>query len=365
MPKTGSMNLCDRVRDRAKKREHIGGLTTLNLPEGVELYKPEKGRVEFDILPYKVSVDTHPEVKAGVLWYERMYLAHRKVGPEERPWLICPRTIGKKCPICEEYYKLSRDPDADEDVVAGLKAKERELFNVVLKDGKGVVQVLDISVWNFGMKLEEEVREGDEANATFPELKGGKTLKVRWENETIGSGKPFPVASRIDFEDRDEDYDTDALESVVDLDKAMIILSYEEIEAIFHGADDKPVKAKEDDSDSGDDDKPKRSLRRVTKSEEDDRGEEEPEPEEEKERIEKAGLKGKSKKEGSEAEPEDCTACEGTGKTSKGKTCPICGGTGKDDDGKSGKAKDPEEPEEGEAGAGERPAKRQLRRIAR
>ena len=39
-----------------------------------------------------------------------------------------------------------------------------------------------------------------------------------------------------------------------------------------------------------------------------------------------------AKKKKGEAELPDCSACEGSGKTTKGKTCPICGGSGKDED---------------------------------
>jgi hypothetical protein len=326
----------------------MGGLSTLELPEGVELYKPEKGRAEFDILPYKVSVDTHPEVKAGEVWYERTYLAHRNVGPDEQ-FLICPRTIGKKCPICEEHHKLSRDPDADEDVVAGLRAKERELFNVVMKDGKGEVQILDISTYLFGQKLEEEVREGDEANATFPELKGGKTLKVRWEEQTMGKNK-FVEASRIDFADRDEDYDDEVLTQTVDLDKAMKIMSYEEIATIFNGGETTEVPAEEatptrtvlkrapavEEEEPAEEEKPKKTLlKRAPEVDDDD---------------ELPGLEKPKKK--ATAEGVDCMACDGSGKTTKGKVCPICNGSGKEDvddadDGVgSDKSEEEKEPEE-------------------
>ena len=293
----------DRIRRRAESRRNIGGLDTLQLPEGVELYKPEKGPVEFDILPYVVSVDNHPEVKRGEQWYERTYLAHRNVGPEEK-FLICPRTIGRRCPICEEYQKLKKDPNAEEEVVDGLRAKERELFNVVMKDGDGSVMILDISTFLFGRKLEEEIREGDEANAAFAELTGGKTLKVRWESKSMGTNK-FVEAGRIDFMDR-EDIDGSALEAVVDLDKVMKILSYEEIDKIFQAGGDE---VEEDDK------------KIVEQAEEED------------DQLPGLEIPPKAKvKPAAASEAADCTACEGSGKTTKGKTCPICGGTGKDED---------------------------------
>jgi hypothetical protein len=340
----------DRIRKRAEARRNLGGLDTLTLPEGVEFYKPEKGTDEFDILPYKVTVDTHPEVKKGELWYERTYLAHRNVGPEEK-FIICPRTIGKRCPICEEYQKLKKDPNAEEEVVDGLRAKERELFNVVMKDGDGSVMILDISTFLFGRKLEEEIREGDEANAAFAELTGGKTLKVRWENKSMGKQK-FVETGRIDFEDR-EDIDEAALDAVVDLDKAMKILSYEEIDKIFQAGGDEPAEETEEteaaEEAPAEEEKP---ARRVI-------GKVKPKAEPEEDEDELSGLeKNKGKSEAAE-----CIACDGTGKTSKGKVCPICGGTGKDEDEPVADDDKKENAEEDEPAEEEKkPARRLIRR---
>ena len=345
--KTDSMR--DRIRHRAESRKSAGGLSTLTLPDGVDFYKPDKGTCEFDILPYRISVDNHPEVKKGELWYERTYYAHRNVGPEEK-FLMCPKTVGKRCPICEEHQKLKKDPNAEEEVVDALRAKERELFNVVMKDGDGSVMILDMSTYLFGRKLEEEIREGDEANAAFAELVGGKTLKVRWESKSMGTQK-FVEAGRIDFLDR-EDIDEAALEAVVDLDKAMKILSYDEINQIFQaGGDEVP----EDETPAEEEAPPARRVIGKTKPK--------AEPEEEDDRL--PGLEEPPKvkaKSAASSEAPDCTACEGTGKTTKGKTCPICGGSGKDEDVPAGKEEPAEEEQEAEEEV--KPAKRVIGKPA-
>jgi len=349
------MSMRDRIRKRADSRKTLGGLSTLELPEGVELYKPEKGTVEFDILPYRVSVDTHPEVKKGELWYERTYLAHRNVGPEEK-FLICPRTIGKQCPICEEHARLKKDPNAEEEVVDGLRAKERELFNVVMKDGDGEVLILDISTFLFGRKLEEEIREGDEGNAAFAELKGGKTLKVRWEAKSVGTQK-FVEAGRIDFLDRD-DIDKAALDAVVDLDAAMKILPYEEIEKIFQAGSDEPEAGPSDDGEKDREEPEERPVRRVIGG--GSRKPAGPPADDDDDDDQLPGL-GRSPAQQSPAESDnDCIACDGTGKTSKGKTCPVCKGTGKDPDAEGGKSAGKGSEPENEPPA--RPARRLIKR---
>ncbi len=340
MKKSAVSSMRDRVRKRAETRKSSGGLSTLDLPEGVELFKPEKGSVEFDIVPYRVSVDTHPEVKKGELWYERTYLAHRNVGPDEQ-FLVCPRTIGKRCPICEEHQKLKRDPNAEDEVVDALRAKERELFNVVLKDGDGSVMVLDISTYLFGRMLEEEIRDGDLEVAGFAELKGGKTLKVRWVEKKMGK-QAFVEAGRIDFIDRDDLDEDETLDAVVDLDRILKILSYEEIEKIFQAGAESDDDGKDDDSDdddgdgAGDEDDPppRRVIGKGKKKpaedddgddDGDDAGDDDPPPKGKKPKVEDDDDAG------DDAGENVCIACDGTGKTSKGKVCPICDGTGKDE----------------------------------
>ncbi len=225
----------DRVRARAEKRKSEGG-GTVHLPDGVESYEFEKGKNRINILPYEVKTDHHPEAKKGELWYERTFFVHFNVGPDERA-MVCPRTIGKACPICEEHTRLRKDPDADEDVVKGLRAKERQLFNVEDADHpKDGVKVLEISYHNFGKQLEKEVRDGDESNASFADLEEGKTLLVRMGTATMGKTK-FLQAERIDFEDRDKIPES-VLDDVVDLDACLTIPSYEELQKAMLGMED-------------------------------------------------------------------------------------------------------------------------------
>lgn len=329
--------MAEKTRERAERRKNAGGgLSTLNLSEGVELYKPEKGTAKFDILPYRVSVSTHPEVKEGDLWMERTYLAHRNVGPEEA-FIICPRTIGKKCPICEEYNRLKKDPDVDEEVVKALRAKERQLFNVLL-EGEDSPMILDISTFLFGQLLEQEIREGDDSNASFAEIKGGKTLKVRWDAKKMGK-QEFVEASRIDFIDRGDLDEEEVLGAVQDLDKILIIHTYEEIEKMMTGGADDEADSKAE----AEDDPPPRKIGKKPAApppegvdedaEADGDGggvEDDPTPPR---KIGKKPAKPEPE-EAADAEPEagdgeDCVACDGTGKTSKGKVCPVCEGSGK------------------------------------
>ena len=231
----GHSSIKDKILKRAQERENYGrGNITLTVPEGMEFFSPKKGTMNLDIIPYKVSADNHPEVAEGELWYQRTVFKHFGIGPEEKSF-ICPKTIGKRCPICEEHAKLRRDPDADEDTVNALRPKERELFNVIdLDDEDKGVQLWEFSYHLFGRILEEELRDGDESNASFSDLKGGKTLAVKFREKKIGKNK-FVEAVNIEFEDREEDYDEDILEDAVDLDKALVVLEHDALQKEFLG----------------------------------------------------------------------------------------------------------------------------------
>lgn len=226
------MSMRDKARKRAEEREFHGeGNSYLRLPDGTKFYTPKKGKQELDFLPYKVTVDTHPEVKQGEEWYQRTYLRHTHIGADDKMY-ICPRTIKKPCPICEARAGLMKNKDAHKDTIEGLKAKERELYQLIdLNNEAEGIQLWDISYHLFGKRLEEELREGDADWAGFAELEKGYTLNVRFGEKKYES-VTFYETTRIDFVDR-EDYDGKIFEKVIDLDKALIILDYEQLERIF------------------------------------------------------------------------------------------------------------------------------------
>lgn len=301
------------MRDAAKKRAEErqstgGGGTKFIFPEGqaVQFFKPEKGKMKLDILPYEVTVDNHPVVAKGDFWYQRTIFVHHNIGAEEKAYL-CLKTIGKKCPICEYRAKLVKSPDSDEDIIKALTPKEREVFNVMdLNDEKAGIQLWEFSYHLFGKLLETEIREGDDDLAGFADLEGGKTLEVRFKEKKMGKNT-FLEADRIDFKDRD-DYDEDILEDVLDLDAILNVLSYDKLDAIFtdlEDEDEKPAKgkgkkAKDEEEEDEEDEKPSRSSKKS-------KGKSKPDPEDDEDDEEEKPKRGKkaSKKPDPEDEEDD------------------------------------------------------------
>lgn len=308
----------ERTRERIKQNQqkHAAGGRAIALPDDFEWLDigetmDKKGTICFSILPYRVNVSTHPDAQKGEEWYVRTYFMHRDVGPEGAQ-VICPKTVGKPCPICEEQQRMWKDPNLskeDEEAAKSLRAKERQLFNVLV-EGEDTIKILDVHYANrgrgFGEMLEAEVNRAEEY--AFWTAKEGKLLRVVW-NEQEFSGHAFYEPNRIDFEDRDPIHSKLAA-ATLDLDSVLNILDYDTLKKMFLGLDEADEKASAEDDES-----PKKPSK---PDREDDDGD--------------AVDKAEDKDEAPKSKGAKCIACQGSGKNSKGRTCLICDGTGKKDD---------------------------------
>lgn len=242
--KKGSMlsKMKERAKNRAQERKFGGGgfgFKFANIPNGTSFFKPKKGTHNIDVIPYRITVDDHPIGAAkGEEWYQRTIYVHYNVGPEEKTYL-CRKTVGQRCPICEHAAKLrKKNREEDEEIINALKPKERELYNVIDTDNPDEgIQLFEMSYFLFGKLLETEMNDGDDSYVGFADPTDGYTLKVRFTEKTMGQGNPFLETSRIDFVERKKPYKVDIIDKAVDLDRILNVLSYEELEAIFTGAE--------------------------------------------------------------------------------------------------------------------------------
>jgi hypothetical protein len=201
-----------------------------------EWYPEDKGVFEIDILPYVVSDAFHPdEIEKGSLWYRRTYRLHFL----ERQPVVCPRSVNKPCPICEEVDRLSKDYDVNKDLIRALKSREQCLFNIVdPSDKERNIKVFNWSSYKFAQVLERELDETDDFDdCGFADLEGGSTLKFRLSENTY-EGRKFLETTRLDFRRPRQDYDESILDEVADLDKILKVKSYEEISRLFLGLEE-------------------------------------------------------------------------------------------------------------------------------
>lgn len=242
--KKGSMlsKMKERARNRAQERKFGGGgfgQKFTNIPNGTSFFKPKKGTHSIDVIPYRITVDNHPiGASKGEEWYQRTIYVHYNVGPEEKTYL-CRKTIDQRCPICEHAAKLRKKVrEEDEEIINALKPKERELYNVIDLDNPDEgIQLFEMSYFLFGKLLETEMNEGADDYVGFADPVNGYTLRIRFTEKTMGQGNPFLETSRIDFIERKKPYKMEIIDKAVDLDRILNVLSYEELEAIFTGAE--------------------------------------------------------------------------------------------------------------------------------
>ena len=270
----------------------------LNLPKGLSVFREDPGsRVSLDIMPYEVTIPNHPDrndeygnAVPGNLWYKRPYWLHRNIGADNKS-IVCPSSVGGKCPICEYRAQLLKEgADWSDDAVKALKPSMRNLYAIIPKGSKKydeVPHVWDISQFLFQDKLEEEFQENEDYDS-FPDLEEGYTLQIRFSEESFGSNK-FADTSRIDFKNRSKPYDESILEDIPNLDELLEVMSYKAIETLFYGGvamEDEDGCIIMDDEDEDEDDgeetrtKAKTSSRRKAQEEDDDDDDDEDEDDE-------------------------------------------------------------------------------------
>lgn len=251
----------------AKQRAAAGGNSferpSLKLPAGCNVVTWNKeGVYRYDILPYELkknhgnSFAKRFGLEAGDLYFERTYYTHRLPGEGNDSYACLKRNFNKPCPVCEEVARLAKE-GASEDDYKPLRAKQRQLFNIIDKDDeeKGV-QVFDSSTFGFGELLDTRVNAADDDDQfdTFADIETGKTLKITAKEQP--GMKKFFKAVDIQFKDR-KPYGDDILEKVFNLDDLVNELSYAELKKRFFAVPDDAGKTDpEDAADDGDDDTP-------------------------------------------------------------------------------------------------------------
>ncbi len=231
--------------DVKRQQSRVNFYGYLNIPKGIRVIPIEPDeKIKLDFLPYVVSDPKHPDrnpekdiAMPGTLWYKRPFKIHRNIGAANET-IVCPTSIGKRCPICEYRAKLMKERVGKESTDT-LKPSLRNLYVVVPIDHaqlESVPHILDISQYLFQDLLNKELEENEDY-AVFPDLEEGLSLRIRFEGRTIGKSQPFPEVSRIDFFEREHSYSEDILKEIPDLDKVLHILSYEELESKFFEID--------------------------------------------------------------------------------------------------------------------------------
>ena len=350
----------ERVSARNRAENHKSGFqsSALATDGDVTFFKVTKEEVRrMDFIPYLVKGEANPEWPKGSLAYERTYYVHKNVGAGKETFVCAAKTAGKRCFICEHRTELAKDPDQDEKLIKSFLPKERQLFNVIdVEDRESGVQLWDYSYHLFGKKLDTEVKnsDDDEEYEFFSDLENGLTLRVSFEEDSFGGGRPFYTAASIGFKKRDKNYTEEILEETHDLDDIIIIPKYEELKAAFLMLD-------EDEDSEPENAEPRREKPKSQKKETTEKkttASESPvfavgydvialdyglvtikelHPSGDKFRVlaSDGELHVVSKDRLKHVPDSPCTACQGWGRNSKGGKCVPCGGSGEQPENKA------------------------------
>lgn len=283
--KTKELSMSKRNKRTRLSREEIikksttqtsGGGNWFRLPEGVETWEPkEKGKFKIDIIPYETTSDNHPnEVAKGVVWYQHPFKVHHGVGADGKS-IVCPTTVGKKCPICEEISRLSKNYDENEETIKSLRAQRYVAFNILHPDDPDKVAIFALSVGKFYNALEKEIQESDEDDIAnfFDVTESGKTLNVRF-SEASYAGKKYLEATKIEFIDREPMDEDEIFSKVVNLDEMFVVMEYDKLNALFLQTEDE-AEEEEEKSKAKAKDKPTSKRAKPSDDEDDEDDEEE------------------------------------------------------------------------------------------
>ena len=242
-----------RVGSERRQKEHKTGFdfNTFTLPEGVSLFKVEKeGTYKVDIIPYRVGKGNE-FADPGEPHYERTYYVHRGISADNNTY-CCPRkTFGNKCPICEEQNRISKDPDADSELVKSLAPKERQLWNVIDHSDKSKgIQIWDVSYHLFGKLLDSRIEKSEESDdwGFFSDPTDGLYLRITFVEGSAGAWK-WMEANAIDFHRREDQYEESIIDEATVLDDLLIEKPYDKLKAIFLQIDDDDEESSEDEKD--------------------------------------------------------------------------------------------------------------------
>lgn len=264
----------------------------ITIPRGFEFIKPKIGKhLQMDFMMYEVTNPKHLDRKdetgvavPGTYHYRMPYLCHKGIGVNNET-VTCPTMYGKPCPICEHHAQLKKQ-DASQEELSQFGIKRWVLYVVIPIDSdeyEEEMYLFNISQANFQKQLIEELEEKPQFR-NFPDLENGYAIDARFGKGSF-KGFTFPVATRIDFKDRNYAYPEEILDDVPKLDELIVLKSYEELETILHGSGLEMGDDEQESQETETKEKPKKAYRKPKQNKE-EQSEEDDTPFKEDERIE-------------------------------------------------------------------------------
>ena len=231
----------------ADGEEYGGGKSTVldvtKSKRPVKWYSVKSGKENknrFDIIPYIVKSEWYEKmknhsnritgVKVNKLDYKLEVPIHRF--PNGQSVLCLNYAFGKPCSACDEV-KVMQERGEKESKWKQLSPKWRCYYNIIdVDESEKGVQIFDSSFYLFEKYLKSEATSGKGGVIPFCALDEGSIIVAKGKKKFIGEGKkktPFVECDDIEFEEREEQYDSSVLSKVYPLDQMLTILTSEEM----------------------------------------------------------------------------------------------------------------------------------------
>lgn len=194
----------------------------------LEKFKFEKEEKDylFDILPYTIETERHPDFGKQEKTYHLEIFIHSYVGINKGSYLCMEKMYNKSCPICDEFRrvkeKLENDGvsnDAVWDHIKGLAYKQRILYYILYKGKK---YIYDSAYKSFEKSwksaVERKEARGVDVFPVYLNEEGCTSLEFTY----IPKGQSFFDLINFDFP-AIEKYNAENLKDLVSLEKLLII----------------------------------------------------------------------------------------------------------------------------------------------
>ena len=245
------------------------GNSIFNFDMDVKWYKQKEDENNLIILPFIIQSKNNPLLRKDNRWkvgdtdYVLEVYVHRFVGPGNQSIICLNRNFGKPCPICEEAENLK---EKGKDKEANFPSR-RVIYNVLDADNlKEGVMIFENSYSLFEDKLlfAERSKVKDGKHICVAQVDNGYIIRCYGRKVKKG-GYEYVEFLNFEFDERNEKQENavkDNLDNVIDLDKYMNVLTYDEIQEILYGFEEDDVKETVKEEREKNDDREERRRRR-------------------------------------------------------------------------------------------------------
>ena len=212
----------------------------------LEKFKPHLGENRIDIIPFNAGPN-HPFVVTGQCQegdtvYSLDYYLHKGIGPNKSDF-VCLKQYGKKCPLCDESYRLFKAATNDNEKKAAteIRNKRRCIYIVhdLIDDKYGYY---DVAWFSFEKIVNSRASIRNDPNTGAPinpfDWENGKTIFFKTNKDKYNGNDYNKIdEGTFDLIDRAPLSD-EVLSHSIDLSAGLIMNTEEEMDAALCG---KPV----------------------------------------------------------------------------------------------------------------------------